>query len=207
MKLGKLEKVELRELWKGEATDFTPWLSEAENIELLSDCIGIELEVICQEKNVGPFRADILCKDTLTSHYVLIENQLEKTDHSHLGQIITYAAGLDAVCIVWISKEFTEEHRAAIDWLNKISDDGIDFFGVVIQAFKIGDSKPAPMFDIVAKPNDWSKSIRTGLESKELTDTDNLKIEYWTGLKNFLENSGSMLKTQKPSHNHWYSFA
>jgi hypothetical protein len=111
--LGRLEKVDLRHAWENEAGSFTPWLAEEDNITLLGDTIGVELEVEAQEQPVGPFSADILCKDTVNSRWVLIENQLERTDHTHLGQLMTYAAGLDAVTIVWIAKKFTEEHRAA----------------------------------------------------------------------------------------------
>src|SRR6476646_1010509 len=117
--LGRLARVELRQAWISEPGDFTPWLAQPENIVLLSEAIGIELEVESQERSVGPFRADILCRDTTDRHFVLIENQLERTDHTHLGQLLTYAAGLDAVSIVWIAARFTEEHRAALDWLNR----------------------------------------------------------------------------------------
>lgn len=127
MNIGKLEKVDLRDYWNNEATDFTPWLAKEENIKQLGDAIGIELEVVGQEQNVGPFRADILCTDQ-ENHYVLIENQLEITDHKHLGQIMTYAAGLNAVSIIWIASQFTDEHRAAIDWLNRITDSDFNFF-------------------------------------------------------------------------------
>ncbi len=120
MKFGRLQKVELRDFWEKEDRHFTPWLAKPENIEILSEAIGIELEVQSQEQNVGPFRADILCFDINDNHYVLIENQLEKTDHTHLGQLMTYAAGLDAVTIIWISPRFTEEHRAALDWLKEL---------------------------------------------------------------------------------------
>src|SRR5205823_7927290 len=117
--LGRLQKVDLREAWTSECSDFTPWLAQEANLQLLGETIGIELELESQEKGVGPFRADILCKDTATDNWVLIENQLERTDHTHLGQLITYAAGLNAVTIVWIADRFTEEHRAALDWLNE----------------------------------------------------------------------------------------
>src|SRR5437016_7933967 len=117
--LARLTRVELREIFATEAGDFTPWLAQADNLKLLADAIGLDLECEAQEKWVGPYRADILCKDLSTQNWVLIENQIEKTDHTHLGQLLTYAAGLDAVTIVWIAQKFTEEHRAALDWLNE----------------------------------------------------------------------------------------
>jgi hypothetical protein len=131
--LGRLQKVELREAWLSESRDFTPWLAQEENLNLLGEAIGIELELESQEKDVGPFRADILCKDTSTDNWVLIENQLERTDHSHLGQLLTYAAGLNAVTIVWIAERFTEEHRATLDWLNERTDEKINLFGLEIE--------------------------------------------------------------------------
>lgn len=208
MKIGKLTKVDVRELWKGEATDFTPYLAREENIAMLGEAIGIELEVQQEEKNVGIFRADILCKDTLTDRYVLIENQLERTDHNHLGQLMTYAAGLDAVTIIWIAKTFSDEHRAAIDWLNRITDSSINFFGIEIEVYKIGDSLPAPMFQIVAKPNDWSKSVRASAKSTtELTPTKQLNLEYWEAMKTYFESTGTFLRNQKPAPQHWTNFS
>ena len=136
-KLGRLEKVELRDIWEKEDMHFTPWLAKEENMDLLSSTIGMDLVVEAQEKDVGPFRADILCKDYASNNMVLIENQLEKTDHKHLGQLLTYATGLDAVSIVWIAKEFSEEHRATLDWLNKITNDRHNFFGVKIEILRI----------------------------------------------------------------------
>lgn len=116
--LGKLEKVDLKTIWENRVYNFTPWLAQKENLELLGDAIGIELELEAQEKNVGPFRADILCKNTSDESLILIENQLERTDHKHLYQLLTYAAGLQSVVIVWVASKFTEEHRKALDWLN-----------------------------------------------------------------------------------------
>lgn len=199
MKIGKLKKVDIRELWKGEATDFTPWLANNENISQLSEAIGIELEVIEQERNVGPFRADILCRTTIDGHFVLVENQLERTDHTHLGQILTYAAGLDAVTVIWIAKQFTEEHRATIDWLNRITDEQFNFFGIEIEAYQIGDSPPAPYFQIVSKPNDWSRTVRTAATSQNLTETKSLNLEFWTAMKSYFESKGTFVKCQKPS--------
>lgn len=206
-KIGKLKKVDIRELWKGEATDFTPWLAKEENIAQLSEEIQIELEVIQQEKNVGPFRADILCKNTIDDHYVLIENQLERTDHTHLGQIMTYAAGLDAVTVIWIAKQFTEEHRATIDWLNRITDEQFNFFGIEIEAYQIGDSLPAPMFQIVSKPNEWSRTVKTVASTQNLTEAKSINLEYWTAMRKYFESHSSFLKHQKPSPQHWTNFA
>jgi hypothetical protein len=207
MKIGKLKKVDLRQLWKGEASDFTPWLAKEENVEQLSEVIGIELEVISEEKSVGPFRADILCKSTIDDTYVLVENQLEKTDHNHLGQLMTYAAGLEAVTILWIAKKFTEEHRAALDWLNRITDEEIRFFGIEIEAYKIGDSDPAPLFQIISKPNDWTKAIHTSKKQAELTETKKNNLEYWTEMKSYFESSGTKIRSQKPFSQGWTNFA
>jgi len=207
MKLGRLEKLDLRTYWKKESTDFTPWLAKEENIQLLSETIGIELEVQSQEESVGPFSADILCKDTINDHFVLIENQLEKTDHTHLGQIMTYAAGLDAVTIIWISQKCTDVHRAVFDWLNMITDDTFTFFGIEIELYKIGDSPPAPMFNIVSKPNDWTKQVKRSTNSQTETDTKLLQQEYWQGLKDYLEVNKSSIKTQNPLLQHWTNIA
>ena len=137
---------------------FYPWLAKEENLSLLGETIGIELELESQEKDVGPFRADILCKDTATDNWVLIENQLERTDHTHLGQLLTYAAGLNAVTIVWIAERFTAEHRAALDWLNEKTDEKINFFGLEIELWQIGDSPIAP--NLILSVNPMTGSVR-----------------------------------------------
>ena len=208
--LGKLEKVELRKIWKTEDQDFTPWLANEENLELLGDTIGIELELVAQEKDVGPFRADILCKNTENESYVLIENQIERTDHKHLGQLLTYASGLEAVTIIWISSKFTEEHRKSLDWLNEITDTNFKFFGLEIELFQIADSPYAPRFNIVSMPNNWgksvsqaAKSISEGIES----ETKALQYKYWQQLVDFIQESGSKLKPQDPRPRHWQTFA
>lgn len=201
--LGKIEKVDLRDIWETEDKDFTPWLAEDKNISQLGDAIGIDLEVESQEKSVGPFRADILARDTATNQYVLIENQLETTDHKHFGQIMTYAAGLDAFSIIWIAKNFTEEHRAAVDWLNRITGENINFFGIEIEVIKIGDSIAAPQFKVVAKPNDWTRSVKKAANDNELSETKIKQREYWTALKEYVANNGNTFKMQKPSPQHW----
>ena len=159
--LGRLRKVELRSVWQSEASHFTPWLAQEENLQLLGEAIGLELELEAQEKDVGPFRADILCRDMATDEWVLIENQLERTDHTHLGQLLTYAAGLQAVTIVWIAPRFADEHRAALDWLNERTDDTINLFGLEVELWRIGDSQVAPKLNIISQPNSWSRDRKS----------------------------------------------
>jgi len=209
-KLGKLQQVELRNIWTSEADDFTPWLAQKENLILLGDAIGIELEFEAQEKNVGPFRADILCKDTATDNWVLIENQLEKTNHVHLGQLMTYASGLKAVTIVWIAKRFTEEHRAALDWLNEITDDRFNFFGLEVELWQIGSSDVAPKFNVVSKPNNWGKGVAAGfsdVKNTALTDSKLLQRNFWAAFSDYVKEQGSNIKTTKPLPQHWMNIA
>ncbi|GMU80964.1 MAG: hypothetical protein AMXMBFR47_08350 [Planctomycetota bacterium] len=205
-RLGRMERVDLRQVWQKEAGHFTPWLAGEENLALLADTLGLDLELESQEKGVGPFRADIVCKDLADGTLVLIENQLEKTDHTHLGQLMTYAAGLDAVTVVWIAERFTEEHRAALDWLNEITGENVTFFGLEIELWKIGNSPVAPKFNIVSKPNDWTKGGaggRGGGGGTALTETKLRQQEYWVALRAFLSERKSSLKPQKAHPQHW----
>src|SRR3954449_13170506 len=191
--LGRLERVELRDVWISEATSFTPWLARPDNLLVLAEALGIDLELEAQEKAVGPFRADLLCKDIGTDRWVLIENQLEKTDHTHLGQLLTYASGLEAATIVWIAARFTEEHRSTLDWLNKITDDSFRFFGLEVELWRIGDSPAAPKFNIVSKPNDWSQSVARGARAiveTELSETRVMQREYWEAFQGVLKRLG-----------------
>jgi hypothetical protein len=197
--LGRLQKVDIREIWRNEAADFTPWLPEPENIKLLGDTIGMELEVEAVEKNAGRFFADILCKDTASDRFVVIENQIEGTDHDHLGKTITYAAGLQATAMVWIAKHFGEEHRAALDWLNEITGAEVAFFGLEIESWKIGDSAAAPKFNIVCRPNDFTASSPT---QGTLSETRQAQLDFWLAFKEFMEES-SRVKCAKPSPNNW----
>jgi hypothetical protein len=209
IKLGLLEKVDLRDIWATEAGDFTPWLALEENLKGLGEAVGLDLELEATERNVGPFRADILCKDTDTGHWVLIENQLGRTDHVHLGQLLTYAAGLEAVTIVWVAANFTDEHRATLDWLNQITDDRFAFFGLEIELWRIGDSVAAPKFNIVSKPNAWSSSVSkaaSAISADTLSDTKALQLEYWTRFREYLLQSRSPIRPQKPYPQHWMNF-
>ena len=204
--LGSLKKVAVRNIWQTEAQHFTPWL--AQNLDILAETLDMELEIEAQEKNVGPFRADILCKDTLDNSWVLIENQLERTDHLHLGQLLTYASGLKAVTIIWVSTRFTEEHRSALDWLNNITDDQFKFFGLEVELWQIGDSPVAPKFNIVSKPNDWSRSVGQAarqIETDALTDIKAAQLEFWTQLAE-KQKENSHIRPQKPMPQHWAVF-
>lgn len=204
--LGKLKQVELRDIWQSEAQDFTPWLAREDNLAQLGETLGIDLELEAVEQNVGPFRADILCKDTLSDRWVLIENQLERTDHTHLGQLLTYAAGLDAVTIIWIAARVAEEHRAAIDWLNEITDSEVRFFVLEVQLWRIGDSSAAPKFNIVSKPNDWSRSTsgaKKAIEEGTLTESRKMLLDYWTAFETTLPDFSARVRPVKPLVQNW----
>jgi hypothetical protein len=208
--LGRLKRLELRDIWKTEDRDFTPWLALEENLKELGDTINMDLELEAQEKNVGPFRADLLCKDTDDGSWVLIENQLERTDHNHLGQLLTYASGLNSVTIIWIASRFTDEHRAALDWLNKITEEKFKFFGLEVEVWKIGESAAAPKFNIISKPNDWSRSVSSAtrkLNNQDLNPRQENFLIYWKALSEYLTENSNVLKPQKPSHYHWTSFS
>ena len=199
--LGRLERVPPRTFWSDEARNFTPWLATEDNLALLSETIGVDLELQNQEVSVGPFRADVLCRDVATDALVLVENQLERTDHRHLGQLFTYAAGLDAVTVVWIAERFHEEHRAALDWLNRITHEDFRFFGIEVELWRIGDSALAPKFNLVAKPNDWSKTVRETASAKRagaLSESQELRVEYWHALKATADDMGSRFATLTP---------
>jgi hypothetical protein len=204
--LGKLTKLDLRQVWLNEASSFTPWLAEPQNLAILGEELGIELELEAQEEAVGPFRADILCKDVDTDAWVLIENQLERTDHLHLGQLLTYSAGLQAAVVVWIAAKFTEEHRAALDHLNEITDEKYSFFGVEVELWQIGDSQPAPRFNLVSKPNDWSRAIGKAarrLDDEPISELKAQQKRYWEAFRERLKNAASKLRPRKPRPQHW----
>jgi hypothetical protein len=202
--LGRLERVEPRDIWLSEASHFTPWLAQKENLDILGETLGIDLELEAQERSVGPFRADILCKDIGTDGWVLIENQLERTDHNHLGQLLTYASGLEAVTIVWIAASFAEEHRSTLDWLNRITDEDFSFFGLEVELWRIGDSLAAPKFNIVSQPNDWSQSVSP---PAELSETRIMQHAYWEALQAVLNRMGGPVSgNKKPQPQQWMAY-
>lgn len=173
---GRLVELPLREAWKHEALEFTPWL--AANIDHLADAIGMPLELTGQEVRVDTFAADILARNPSDDSIVLIENQLEQTDHTHLGQIMTYLAGLDAQTVIWIAPSFRQPHLSAIRWLNQHTADGFAFFAVKARVVRIGDSPFAPIFEVVEQPNNWEREIKrkTSTEGSAYYD---IKQEFW----------------------------
>ena len=203
MKLGKLKRINLREAWKHEAFDFTNWLAETENLGLLGEEIGIDIELIKTEEVVGKFKLDILAKDPISGNKIVIENQLEQSDHDHLGKIITYAAGVDASHVIWIVRDIRDEHLQAIDWLNDHTDDEISFFLVRMELWQIGDSPYAPKFHILSQPNDWAKAVKQSANDNELTETKLLQHEYWTSLRDYAETKNFKLRFRKPLPQHW----
>ncbi len=208
MKLGKLERVELRNVWKHEALDFTNWLALPENLRLLSDEIGIDISLIQTEANVGKFNVDILAEEQQTGRKIVIENQLETTDHDHLGKIITYASGFDAEIIVWIVREVRDEHKQAVDWLNEHTDEKINFFVIKMEVWQIADSPYAPKFYVVSQPNDWAKIIKhTATQSSKVSETKLLQLEFWEKFREFAQNKGSRVRLGKPNPQHWFDIS
>lgn len=207
MKLGKLEEVDIRELWKHEQYDFSEWLSKEENIEMLSDEIGLTLTDISKEVFVGSYRCDLVAKDETTGIKAIIENQMEATNHDHLGKIITYASGLDANIVIWIVKEAREEHKSAIEWLNNKTIKDISFFLIEIRAYKIGDSLPAPKFVIIEKPNDFVKTANLSTDSVELSKTQSERLNFWNIFNEALISRNKPFNVRKATTDNWYDVA
>ncbi len=205
MKLGKIKEVDIREVWKHEQYDFSKWLASEENISELGDALNLSLTDVQTEQFVGSYRCDIICKDDVTGKSVLIENQLEQTNHDHLGKIITYASGLNASVVVWIVAEAREEHASAIEWLNKHTDDDVAFFLIEIHAYRIGDSDPAPMFKIIEQPNDFARSVKAAVTKGELSEAQIKRQEFWTQFNEVLDSRGKPFNKRKATTDHWYS--
>ncbi len=207
MKLAKLKKVDLREVWQHEALQFTKWLAKEENLSLLSDEIGIEISLIQTEANVGKFNVDILAEEENRGRKIVIENQLESTDHDHLGKLITYASGFDAGIIVWIVKDVRDEHKQAVDWLNEHSDEHANFFAIEMEVWQIGDSPYAPKFNVISQPNDWAKAIKKGSTDSTLSDIKLMQLDFWTDFRKFGQERKSILSFRKTHPQHWYDIS
>jgi hypothetical protein len=205
--LSKLERVPLREAWKHEAGDFTPWLAEEENLNALAEALGLsELELVATEHWVGDFKLDILCTDG--EDQVIIENQLEKTNHTHLGQLLAYAAGVGAKKVIWVAESFRPEHAAALQFLNENTTDNLAFFAVEVELWRIGSSPLAPKFEVPVKPNDWTKSGRQQVRAAfSSSPTKQLQLKFWSALIEKLSTEAPNIRPQKPRPQHWLNNA
>lgn len=206
--LGKLNEIkDLRTVWPHEALDFTPWLSQDDNISLLADAVGLEITVDETESSVGDFNVDIYASETGTDRKIIIENQLEDTNHDHLGKLITYASGKSADVIIWVVKHAREEHKAAIEWLNNHTDDKIGFFLCEIKLYKIGASEPAVKFEVIEKPNDWTKEVK---KNESINETQQQRYDYWVAFEDYAFQNTQFAKNfnrRKPSTDHWMNFS
>lgn len=208
MELGRLEQVNLRDYWKHEALDFTRWLAEDNNLALLSNEIGIEIVLERTEAPVGAFNVDILAYEETTGNKIVIENQLERTDHDHLGKIITYASGYDAEHIIWIVKDVRDEHKQAIDWLNENTTEKVNFFAIKMELWKIGNSAIAPKFHIISKPNNWAKAVKnSSSHNTTVSDLKMLQLEFWNSFADYTEDNNSILRKVKAKPQHWYDIS
>lgn len=204
IQLSKLVKVPLRKVWKHEALDFTQWLAQPDNIAALSEVIGIDLVDAKPEVGVGKFYVDIVAKDE-NDRTVVIENQLESTNHDHLGKIITYAAGLGADVVVWIVERAREEHEQAIKWLNDNTTEYANFFLLQVEAWRIDDSLPAIRFNIIAKPNDWAKTVKQSATNSPVSDLKLQQQAFFEKIREYGEEHAPHIKSwRKTRPQHWY---
>lgn len=204
---GNLQQVDLREGWAHEAFDFTEWLVDPENLQMLSDEIGIEIAPIESEAKTGRYSVDILAEEENTGRKLVIENQLEQTDHDHLGKLVTYASGHDAEYVVWIVKEANDEHRQALEWLNDHTGNELNFFLLKLELWQIDESKPAVKFNTIVKPNEWTKTLRERTKSDDLSETKLMQLDFWQRFKAFCKEKHSTLGSQKARPQHWYSIS
>ena len=209
MELGFLEEVNVRELWKHEQYDFSNWLAKEKSMELLGDVLGLTLTDVDNEVYVGSYRCDLVAKDEATGIKVIIENQLEASNHDHLGKLITYASGLDASVIVWIVTQAREEHRSAVEWLNNNTNENLSFFLLELHAYKIGNSLPAPKFETIEKPNGFIKSSKgnTGGGNTAMGEAEAQRLEFWTQFNEVVDSKGKPFNKRKATTDHWYNVA
>jgi hypothetical protein len=203
---GSLESQEVRSYWEHEAADFTPWLAAAirdEPVSKLEEALELDLAVLEEEKSVGRYNVDIFAEVVDDNRKVIIENQLESSDHDHLGKSIAYASGVDADIIVWIAPRFYDEHRDAMQWLNENSREGIDLFAIRLEVWRIGDSEPAVRLNPIAEPSEWKEKAQRSQD--ELNETETLREEYWTAFRDRIEDENSVLSARKPFPDYYYN--
>lgn len=204
-KLGRLTKVDLRTEWKNEALELTPWLAQKENLAILCEELEIEVQNVRREEAVGRFSVDIVAEESVTGRVVIIENQLEVTDHKHLGQLLTYAAGHDASIIVWVVSDYREEHLQAIEWFNRHMPEKISFFLVKLELWTINGSERAPRFDVVARPNYWAKTMKQAVKGDSRSELKLTQQQFWEAFKEYAAKHGAKVSVAQKAHpQHWY---
>ncbi len=203
--LGRIQHVPLREVWQNEASSFTPWLLQNEDV--LSDLLGIDITLERREEAVGRFSLDLIGRNNDDGSTVIVENQLEGTDHSHLGQLLTYAGGLDAHTIIWVASDFRDEHRAALDWLNRVTGEDTHFYGVIVRAIRIGDSIPAPDLSLVVEPNDFGKTVKARSESRWLEERGVKYQEFWVQVIERLKDKFPDFTSRKPPTRQYFGLS
>lgn len=201
--LGTLTEVDIRQVWTNEARDFTPWLKD--NIDRLNQVLGLDIEITEREGAVGTFAVDLVGKDLGSGRTVIIENQLEPTDHTHLGQLLTYTAGREAKIVIWISPQFREEHRQALDWLNENTGEDQAFFGIEIKLVRIDNSRPAPLFRLVSQPNEWQKSVAS---SRATSPRGEAYQAFWTAfLEKLKKQAPGLTNAKKGLPQNWFNIS
>ena len=202
--LGQIKKVRMHDLWKHEEQEFTPWLAAEENIKRLADALGLELEVEGVEVPVGPFSADVLAKD-VSGNYVLIENQFGKTNHDHLGKLLTYAATLNVNAIVWLAERFTDEHRKAMEWLNEHTSEDLSLYAVEVEVWQIDNSKPALRFNVLSQPTEITRQATAIKSAGPITETRKLQLEFWKLFRQRLLEQKILSSAQSARPQYWFN--
>lgn len=208
VELEQLEEVGLRTVWSHETSDFTPWLAKEDNIAILAGTLGLDgITVEETESSVGDFKVDIYASETESDRKIVIENQIEDSNHDHLGKLLTYAAGKSANVIIWVVRYAREEHRAAIEWLNKHSDEDVGFYLCEIKLYRIGNSKPAVKFDVIERPNNWSREVKN---DGAMNENQQQWYDYWTALMDYaFQNDvfAKEFKRRSSAKKYWMDFA
>lgn len=200
---GDLRHLDPRAVWAHEALDFTPWL--ATNLDQLGEALGMDLELQQREAAVGDFSLDLLAKDLGTGRTVIVENQITPTDHDHLGKLLTYAAGFDAETVVWVAREFREEHRQAMEWLNQRTGQDMSLFAVTIEVLQIDDSRPAYHFNPVVTPNEWQKSRRHAA-TQSASPKGRAYEEFFQQVIDTLREEHNFTRARRSCAQSWYLF-
>ena len=204
--LGALKTISLKEIWDHEALDFTPWLAKEENLARLSEAVGLDLQLERTEVPVGPYSADMLAKDA-SGTYVVVECQFRKTDHDHLGKLLTYGATLGASVLVWIAENFTDEHRKAIEWLNDRTTDDLSIYAVQPEALQIDNSNPAVRFNVISRPNEVVRAATIAKSVGDLSETQQTQLEFWTMFRKRLVERKIVTSAQTPRPQYWFDIA